>query len=58
MDLDLSDEQRDLETSVRDVLDREHTVELARRIVEEKRGRRQGGRRAVDPDGLLSTGRL
>jgi alkylation response protein AidB-like acyl-CoA dehydrogenase len=36
MDLDLSDEQRDLETSVRDVLDHEHSVELARRMVEEK----------------------
>ena len=36
MDLDLSDEQRELETSVRDVLDRERSVELARRVVEEK----------------------
>jgi alkylation response protein AidB-like acyl-CoA dehydrogenase len=36
MDLDLSDEQRQLETSVHDVLDREHSVELARRVVEEQ----------------------
>ncbi len=36
MDLDLSEEQRELETSVRDVLDRERSVELARRVVEEK----------------------
>ncbi|MGO9341209.1 MAG: acyl-CoA dehydrogenase family protein [Acidimicrobiales bacterium] len=36
MDLDLSDEQRELEASVRDVLDREHSVELARRVVEEQ----------------------
>jgi alkylation response protein AidB-like acyl-CoA dehydrogenase len=36
MDLDLSDEQRELETSVHDVLDREHSVELARRVVEEQ----------------------
>lgn len=38
MDLDLSDEQRELEDSVRDVLGREHTVELARRVVEEREG--------------------
>ena len=51
MDLDLSEEQRELETSVRDVLDREQSVELARRVVEEQRGRGKGGRRAVDQDG-------
>ena len=44
MDLDLSDEQRELETSVREVLDREHSVELARRVVEEQ----QDAAKAVD----------
>jgi alkylation response protein AidB-like acyl-CoA dehydrogenase len=38
MDLDLSDEQRELENSTRDVLGREHTVELARRVVEQREG--------------------
>lgn len=38
MDLDLSDEQRELEESTRDVLSREHTVELARRVVEQHQG--------------------
>jgi alkylation response protein AidB-like acyl-CoA dehydrogenase len=38
MDLDLSDEQRELESSTRDVLSREHTVELARRVVEQREG--------------------
>jgi alkylation response protein AidB-like acyl-CoA dehydrogenase len=38
MDLDLSDEQRELEDSTRDVLSREHTVELARRVVEQREG--------------------
>ena len=38
MDLDLSDEQLELEDSVRDVLGREHTVELARRVAEEREG--------------------
>ncbi len=44
MDLDLSDEQRELETSVHDVLDRERSVELARRVVEEQ----QDAAKAVD----------
>jgi alkylation response protein AidB-like acyl-CoA dehydrogenase len=37
MDLDLSDEQRELESSVRAVLRGEHTVALARRIAEDQR---------------------
>jgi alkylation response protein AidB-like acyl-CoA dehydrogenase len=44
MDLDLSDEQRDLETATRDVLAGEQTVHLARGVVEE----REGAVRAVD----------
>ncbi len=44
MDLDLSDEQRELETSVHDLLDREQSVELARRVVEEQ----QEPRKEVD----------
>jgi alkylation response protein AidB-like acyl-CoA dehydrogenase len=38
MDLDLSDEQRDLECATRDVLDSERTVELARSLVEQREG--------------------
>src|SRR3984957_13166690 len=49
MDLDLSDEQRELENSTRDVLSREHTVELARRVVEQREGpSNEGAGKEVD----------
>src|ERR1700722_16421690 len=38
MDLDLSDEQRELEDSVKDLLSREQTVQLSRRVVEHREG--------------------
>jgi alkylation response protein AidB-like acyl-CoA dehydrogenase len=44
MDLDLSEDQRDLESATRDVLDGEGTVSLARSVVEE----RDGANKAVD----------
>ncbi|MFZ0667811.1 MAG: acyl-CoA dehydrogenase family protein [Acidimicrobiales bacterium] len=44
MDLDLSDEQRDLEEATRDVLEGEETVQLSRNVVEEK----EGAAKAVD----------
>jgi alkylation response protein AidB-like acyl-CoA dehydrogenase len=44
MDLDLTDEQRDLQDAARDVLDGENTVELSRSVVEE----RDGAEKAVD----------
>jgi alkylation response protein AidB-like acyl-CoA dehydrogenase len=44
MDLDLSDDQRDLEDAARDVLDGEETVLLSRSVVEE----RDGATMAVD----------
>jgi alkylation response protein AidB-like acyl-CoA dehydrogenase len=38
MDLDLSDEQRELEDSVKDLLSREQTVQISRRVVEHREG--------------------